>query len=427
MGWLSDTWDEIITGGKKKTPSYDSSYVPPKRREGLTPSGPMPSPKPTPTPTPTPSPPMSRWGTPPPGSPSNPIDVGTGPRAADGARPGTRPFAVDQAALDAARARENAARVAQEKLAAVRGTKPSSGLPSTDKPSRPGEPAPAPGPVPKKPDVVEREQADYRAREGAVREEIRASGTRQIASPARMNTGATTKELSEQEWLALTPRQRAAVQFNTELVSASRKDLSEGGSSNTVGLLEGLGVEYSPEELNSFLQLDAAITASVLDRLGDSTLVETAPTVQRYTSGNPAARPKQVQKDLDVLDLSGRLADAMSLRLANATGQLGQDTKAPPPVLGMGNTADDEAVRTAYNYMIDSSVEFTTDDIVEGINMMNEARGTSITPEDVWAFLGRQLDAVDYGRVRNSSVPMPSPDPKITPLSAAEIRRRYGF
>ena len=90
-------------------------------------------------------------------------------------------------------------------------------------------------------------------------------------------------------------------------------------------------------------------------------------------------------------------------------------------------------IQDIYLQMIDSTKNWTTEDIVAGIAADNAAMGTNVTPEQVWDFTRANVEAVELGslgsrqeQLRGSGVNLAT-GIELTPLDIAEIRARYGL
>ena len=125
------------------------------------------------------------------------------------------------------------------------------------------------------------------------------------------------------------------------------------------------------------------------------------------------------------------IANNLSNSLATSgSGTLAGDST---PLPGFGNTVEDAMIQDIYLQMIDSSKNWTTQDIVAGIAADNAAMGTNVTPEQVWDFTRANVEAVEFGslgsrqeQLRGSGVNLAT-GIEITPLDIAEIRARYGL
>lgn len=251
-------------------------------------------------------------------------------------------------------------------------------------------------------------------------------------SHARRSLQDAGYEMTPEAYAALTPRQKAAVQFNTGLLDASRRDDEAGNTEATTNFLTQLGLESrSEQELNRFLQLDRLIGDSILAQLTDSARGE------RNRSGphGSMADPQTARAD-SRLALAGRATDRAALayadQLRNTGGGFGAEAAEGS---GFGSSDRDKVIQVAYMNMVDSALDLSPQDVAEGIAQLNEHNGTDVTPQEVWDFLAANLDAATYqSRGRGEPVaPLPSVDPvtgepvTITALDVAEIRRRNGL
>ena len=247
-------------------------------------------------------------------------------------------------------------------------------------------------------------------------------------SGALMNT----TQMTQQEYEALSPRQQAAIQFNTGLVAASRMDheTRTGTTENTEAFLASVGITPDNErDLNRYLNLEHLISPETIALMDDP-----ANGIQTPTSSLghvPGEISPQQQLVSDARSNSLRIAEHLSNSLATSgSGTLsGQGT----PIPGFGNTVEDAIIQDVYLQMIDSSKNWTTQDIVAGLAADNAAMGTNVTPEQVWDFTRANVEAVEFGslgsrqeQLRGSGVNLMT-GIEITPLDIAEIRARYGL
>lgn len=427
MNWLSDTWREVTSGGKARTETYNGRKSAPKRA-----ASPAPQRAPRPTTT-APARPSGGGGgsgrvsasrapvVAPPrvarSSGSRAPDESSGGRSARGGEWGPRPgrtlnrseAAQQQAQLDRYRvdpklsgAEAGAQQQQMVGRAAMAQLDPSLQV-------LPDEP------------VMERPQRKAETEKAGAAGPKPWSGRDVIAARGGPKIDADVRELSDDEYLALTPRQRAAVQYNTALVSAANADRAEGtGTTQTAAFLSEL--DLPTQDLDAFLRLDRAIGDSVLRSLEDPTARAQSAESRRLARGNVAAAP-QSERLARAQDAGANAADAMALRLANGWTGLRGGQQAP----GMTDSTRDQVLRMAWDFMVDASVEQSPEDIAEGLSQLNANMGTDIAPQELWDFARLQLDAADFGALRNADVTVPVTDATIVPLSVADIRARYGI
>ena len=248
----------------------------------------------------------------------------------------------------------------------------------------------------------------------------------------RSGTLLNTTQMTQQEYEALSPRQQAAIQFNTGLVAASRRDheTRTGTTENTEAFLASMGITPDNErDLNRYLNLEYLISPETIALMDDP-----ANGIQTPTSSLghvPGEISPQQQLVSDARKHSQIIANNLSNSLATSGSRTlaGQNT----PLPGFGNTIEDAIIQDVYLQMIDSSKNWTTEDIVAGIAADNAAMGTNVTPEQVWDFTRANVEAVEFGslgsrqeQLRGSGVNLAT-GIEITPLDIAEIRARYGL
>lgn len=237
---------------------------------------------------------------------------------------------------------------------------------------------------------------------------------------------ASTRQLSVDEYNALDERQKAAVQFNTGLIGAARKDDETGTSIATSDYLKRLDLyPRSERELNEFLQLDRAIGKSLLDKLSNAS---------REASKTDYPKPYEPPTvDEEKFGNASYAAERMAESLSQALGGTGSRTLDRPETTptGYGDSPADRVVQQAYYWMIDQQYDMKTQDVVDGLAQMNAAEGTKVTPQEVWDFLTAQLDATNLARVRTKDRPVIAPERSpftgetISPRDIEDIRQRY--
>jgi hypothetical protein len=256
-----------------------------------------------------------------------------------------------------------------------------------------------------------------------------------------------TERMTPEEYAALTPLQRAGVDFNGMLAGAVRKDRhadyqptetqqetynlavkkmfgEDGGSEQyapeTLALLRQIGYQDENADLDDFLQLKAAVGEKDLERIvaratNEAGETVAGPPVQRHEDGT-LLNPVQ----LDRVALAGRLAQSTQmlqeklaegnalLQTMQATAKVtrGQDVAflggtytEPNTMLGYGAAADDIGDLTVDGYFQQafealSRKENSRDDILAVMN-------TKLSPQEIQAFMAyadnRATNALNYG------------------------------
>ena len=238
--------------------------------------------------------------------------------------------------------------------------------------------------------------------------------------------------LTQQEYEALSPRQQAAIQFNTGLVAAARSDheTRTGSTENTEAFLESVGITPDDErDLNRYLNLEYLISPETIALMDDP-----ANGIQTPTSSMGHV-PGEILPGQQLVSDARKHSQIIANNLSNSLATSGSGTLAgdSTPLPGFGNTVEDAMIQDIYLQMIDSSKNWTTQDIVAGIAADNAAMGTNVTPEQVWDFTRANVEAVEFGslgsrqeQLRGSGVNLMT-GIEITPLDIAEIRARYGL
>ena len=239
-------------------------------------------------------------------------------------------------------------------------------------------------------------------------------------------------EMTQQDYEALSPRQQAAIQFNTGLVTASRQDRETGTrtTENTEAFLASVGITpTSQSDLNKYLNLEHLISPETIALMDDpANGIQTPTSSMGHTPGE--ITPSQ-QFVADARKHSEIIANSISNSLATSGSRTTTGGAAPIP--GFGNTVEDAIIQDVYLQMIDSSKNWTTQDIVAGIAADNAAMGTNVTPEQVWDFTRANVEAVEFGslgsrqeQLRGSGMNLAT-GIELIPLDIAEIRARYGL
>ena len=278
--------------------------------------------------------------------------------------------------------------------------------------------------------------------------QIRGLPSEQVPTPSRSGSNIPTfgpqdnirrsvalsiaNEMTQQDYEALSPRQQAAIQFNTGLVTASRQDQETGTrtTENTEAFLASVGITpTSQRDLNRYLNLEYLISPETIALMDDpANGIQTPTSSMGHTPGE--ITPGQ-QFVADARKHSEIIANSISNSLATSGSRTTTGGNAPIP--GFGNTVEDAIIQDVYLQMIDSSKNWTTQDIVAGIAADNAAMGTNVTPEQVWDFTRANVEAVEFGslgsrqeQLRGSGMNLAT-GIELTPLDIAEIRARYGL
>jgi len=395
MNWLRDTWREVTTGGKAKTETYNREPAAPRPASSGSRS--------------------SRGGA----IPAAPAAPAAPPKQT-GMRPGSG-WAPSTAATTQRRSAPNERAVAPvtraRAVTPLQTTKNSFGQPGTLRASSGLDPSEAARNF--------AEEQKLRTPPEEKMSQLRKEAKAAEAQPVNREwQDATTRELSTDEYLALSPRQKAAVQFNTGLTTASATDRKTGGDAATRAFLSELSLLDDSTDVDAFLKLDRAIGEAVLSKLEDKTTRQQSAESLRLSQGIPSGAPN-ARRFSDSMNAAGTAADAMALKLANGVDTLRPGTA---QAAGFSGNLRDTVLTTAYEMMVDSAYNETPDQIAEGLAMLNATNGTDISPQELWDFTKRQVDAVDFGAVRGKAgATVPVTNTTITPLSVQDIRARYGL
>lgn len=247
--------------------------------------------------------------------------------------------------------------------------------------------------------------------------------------PARPGPG-EVRELTDDEFYALTPRQRAAVLYNTELVDASTADKSLGGTERTKSFLSELDLLKDETDLDAFLGLDRAIGDSILAKLDDRKARTDAADAARWARGDERFAPNSTDflNDYSAANVAaGRMADLLVTR-GSASLRPSEDEA---PGIGLTEAPRDQVLRSIWSTSISKEAgKFadTPEKIAQGIAEANATNGTDITPEELWDFASKQIAAVEFARVRGKKdVETPTWIPELETVDLSEIRKRYGL
>lgn len=248
------------------------------------------------------------------------------------------------------------------------------------------------------------------------------------------------REMTQQDFEKLTPRQRAAVMYNSQLVRTVEKDQAKGESKRTEKFLSDLGIEVG-NDIDEFLQLDRAIDSNIISLLDSKDARQDSADSMRY------ARREEDAKRAFGFDratgFSGRAGEALANNML-ARGELSLRGDKGPTSAGYSNDLRDQALRRGYTLMVDADTEQTLDDVKQGLATMNEMNGLDITLDELLDFTRLQLDTVELAQTSDRRVSFTNPttgkskpvtggirvpvwDESVTPLSVKEIRKRYGL
>ena len=251
----------------------------------------------------------------------------------------------------------------------------------------------------------------------------------EFAAEQRVEQLGMTNTLTPEEYAALSPRQQAAVQFNTGLIAAGRADAETGGVDATRDYLARFNITRDEKELSSFLRLDDLVSDSILRKLDDLTARHDSASSLRWARGDEKAAGDSA-RFLRARGSSDAAAEALA-QLLTTTGNRSFGATDTRP--GFGQGVRDEVIREAYAYMIDSRFNYAPQEIADNLQVMNQQAGTDVSTDELWEYLRANVDAVGYHRAGNNEATLPHPTESpydktpLTPLDVAEIRRRYGL
>lgn len=276
----------------------------------------------------------------------------------------------------------------------------------------------------------------------AMKHSLKKIDTNEAAAPKTSNDNddENVKELTQQDFEKLSPRQRAAVMYNTQLVRTVEKDQAKGESKRTEKFLSDLGIEVG-NDIDEFLQLDRAIDLGILTKLDSKDAQQESAASLRY------ARREQDAPQAKALDRATAYSGAAASGLADrmlARGELSLRGDKGPTSAGYSDDLRDQALRRGYSLMVDANTEQTLDDVKQGLAAMNEAHGLDITIDELLDFTRLQLDTVELAQTSDRRVSFTNPttgkskpvtggirvpvwEEGITPMSVKEIRKRYGL
>ena len=241
--------------------------------------------------------------------------------------------------------------------------------------------------------------------------------------PPNDNDDENVREMTQQDFEKLSPRQRAAVMYNSQLVRTVEKDQAKGESKRTEKFLSSLDIEVG-NDIDEFLQLDRAIDNSIISILDSKDAQQNSASSMRY------ARREDDAKRAFGFDRATGFSNRAGEALANnmlARGELSLRGEKGPTSAGYSDDLRDQALRRGYSLMVDAKTEQTLDDVKQGLATLNEMNGLDITIDELLDFTRLQLDTVSFGRLGGADVRVPVWDESVTPLSVKEIRKRYGL
>lgn len=277
--------------------------------------------------------------------------------------------------------------------------------------------------------------------------------------------GFRSKELTGQEYGALSTRQKAAVDFNTQLVAAAAADkklgqkdsevenkgyddalrqmFGERGESdtyapNTVALLKQIDFEDSAADLDQFLGLQASVTESDLGSLTDrgDRLRQGVPgqyrsaratTANNITNGTLSAMSQVLAKGQTLLQAAAPAA--ASFGAAGGSGSVqealaGEGTAATAP--GFGSSEADWAVQTFFEDLSKKNPEqpITQDAINSAFTVLQGQYG--VTPDDFAKYADTRLKATEYARVLDTDARIGS-DTSVNYKTPDQFRTEFGL
>ena len=251
----------------------------------------------------------------------------------------------------------------------------------------------------------------------------KADTNRAVAPKIQNDDDENVKEMTQEDFEKLSPRQRAAVMYNSQLVRTVEKDQAKGESKRTEKFLTDLGIEVGNDK-DEFLQLDRAIDNSIISILDSKDAKQDSASSMRY------ARREDDAKRAFSFDRATNATNRAGEALANnmlARGELSLRGGKGPTSAGYSDDLRDQALRRGYSLMVDAKTEQTLDDVKQGLATLNEMNGLDITIDELLDFTRLQLDTVSFGRLGGADVRVPVWDESVTPLSVKEIRKRYGL
>lgn len=274
-----------------------------------------------------------------------------------------------------------------------------------------------------------------------------------------------TKQLTAKEYGDLSVRQRAAVDFNTQLVDAvaadqklgqtdsevENKEYDEtlkrmfgerGGSStyapNTVALLSQIDFKDSAADLDQFLGLQASVTEQDLGRLTDKgdRLQAGVPSEGRSIRGDNAVAlsDKTATALSSVLAKGQSLLDAMAPTATSfgATGGSASVDEAlsgantPTTGVGFGAGEADLVVQRMYDELakVKPQKPISETDLADSFTLLQEKFG--VTPDDFFNYADSRVRSAEYGQLSDKRVTIGT-DPGADYKSPDQFRTEFGL
>jgi hypothetical protein len=226
------------------------------------------------------------------------------------------------------------------------------------------------------------------------------------------------QEMSVEAYLNLPPRERAAVDANTALVSAAKDDIADwskqqgsitdqnylsqvnekfggdGGSDTyaprTMAVLEDLGLNLQGKDLDQYLNYSALVTADDLKALAPGATAGSDPRQQNAVQFAEAASARLSE----TLASGQNLLD--SIRTGSDTGRqlFGQPAAAEP--VGFSNSARDADLAQAFDILSQTrSQQDLTPETVSGLYAELQSKH-GVTPNEVAQYFDTRLQANEY-------------------------------
>lgn len=316
-----------------------------------------------------------------------------------------------------------------------------------------------------------REQGEQRrALESSAMDAEEAAEARRRALLVRESSDAArpgfhARELTSQEYGALPVRQRAAVDFNTQLVAAVAADqalrqqdaevdnqeydaalqrmFGERGESetyapNTVALLQQIDFEDKAADLDQFLGLQASVTEDDLgaltpraDRLSQGVPGEyrsgRATNANNITNATMSAMSQVLAKGQTLLQAAQPAA--ASFGAPGGSGSVeealaGAGTAATAP--GFGSSDADWAVQTFFEEMAKANPErpITEADVSSAMGVLQQQYG--VEPDDFARYADTRLRATEYSRALDEKTPLGS-EAGVTYKTPEQFRAEFGL
>lgn len=229
------------------------------------------------------------------------------------------------------------------------------------------------------------------------------------------------KELTQEEYEALNPAQRAAIDANTELWRASEEDRAlrertpyargdkqyeqrvsrlfgeRGGSElyapNTLAVLEKLGIRKRNADLDDYLDYSGLVLDDDLGALADG-----APETKDTRSENA-----RLFSNAAMLRLSGVLEKGRTLLDASKVAT----TADLEPGVGFGNTDTDRNLNAIFESMASRSFNRSSEEVMAGLtDFVAQTPGLSL--DDVFGYFDKRLRASEYAAGTGRGAPLGS-------------------